>query len=104
FAAHGVSRRLVEDRGRGRRRRPALETDGPLDRMDELEVERVATVARDHVGPDRTAEQREVAEQVQDLVANKLVTIAKPVQGAAVAEHDRVVERATARQTVLPHK
>ena len=53
---------------------------------------------------DGPAEERQIAEQIQDLVADELVAVAEPVQRAAIAEHDRVVERAPARQTVLPHE
>src|SRR5580765_3597675 len=103
FSARGVSRRLVGDcRGSGRGR-PALEADGALDGLHDLEVERVAAVACDDVGADRTAEQREIPEQVENLVAHELVAEAKTVQRAAVTEHDRVVERAAAREAVLPH-
>ena len=80
---------------------PVAQPDGALDRLHDLEVERVAAVACDDVGADRTAEQRQIPEQVENLVAHELVAEAKAVQRAAVAEHDRVVERAAAREAVL---
>src|SRR5439155_17747466 len=80
-----------------------LESEGPLDRDHELEVERVTAVAGDDVRADPAAQQREVAEEVQDLVPDELVTEAKAVQRRTVAEHDRVVERAAAGEAVLAH-
>src|SRR5689334_3217602 len=79
-AARGVSD-LASHRRRGScNRGSALEADGALHRLHELEVERVTSVARDDMGTDRTAEQREIAEQIQDLVTHELVVEAQPVQ------------------------
>ena len=60
----------------------------------------MAGVARDDVALNRAAEQREVADQVEDLVPDELVAIAELVQHAALADDDRVVERAALRQAV----
>src|SRR3989475_3927597 len=81
---------------------PPREAEGVLDRTHELDVEGVAPVARDDVREDRAAEEREVADEVEDLVADELVAVALAVEGAAVREHDRVVARAAARGAVLP--
>ena len=75
---------------------------GTLDRGDQREVEGVAGVARDDVTEDRPAQQREVADQVEDLVADELVAVAELVQDAALADDDRVVERAALGEAVLP--
>src|SRR6185369_7105950 len=73
-AARGVSGRLARHRRCGDcHRGPALEADRALHRLHELEVERVTTVARDDMATDRAAEQREIAEQIQDLVTHELV-------------------------------
>src|SRR5262245_3224055 len=61
-------------------------------------------VARDDVRLERPAEQRQIAEQIQDLVADELVAVTEPVQRAAVAEHDRIVQRSAASQAVLSHE
>src|SRR5215470_11617587 len=90
-------------RGDGRSGSP-VQPDSPLDREDQLEVEGVAAVACDHVRAKLPAEQRQIAEQIQNLVANELVLVAEAVQRAAVAEHDGVIERSAARQAVLPHE
>ena len=75
---------------------------GTLDRGDQREVEGVAGVARDDVAEDRPAQQREVADQVENLVTDELVAVAELVQDAALADDDRVVERAALREAVLP--
>src|SRR5881296_2765292 len=104
LALRGLPGRLLARRRRGGRRGPALEPRRALNCEHQLEVEGVAAVARDNVRAKGPAEQRQIAEQVQDLVADELVAVAQPVQRAAIAEHDRVVERAAARQAVLPHE
>src|SRR5262249_43002632 len=81
-----------------------LESHGPLDGEHELEVESVAAVSRDDVRAELPAEQRQISEQIQDLVSDELVLVAEAVQRAAVAEHDRVVERPASRQAVLAHE
>src|SRR5256885_14868859 len=91
---------LGEDADRGARG-PPLEAEGLLDGEHELEVERVAAVARDDVAEDGSAEQRQVADQIEDLVPDELVAVAEAVERAAVADDDRGVERATPRGTVL---
>ena len=74
--------------------RPALQAERALDRDDQLEVQRVAGVAGDDVAEQRPSEQGQVADQVEDLVAHELVAKRRVVQHAALADHDRVVERA----------
>src|SRR2546429_4499674 len=99
-AGRGYLRQDSEGDARG----PPLDAQGALDRQPELDVERVAPVARDDVREDRTAEERQVADEVEDLVPDELVAVAQAVERAAVREHDRVVERAAAREAVLPHE
>src|SRR3989442_3264850 len=82
---------------------PPREAEGVLDRTHELDVEGVAPVARDDVREDRAAEEREIADEIEDLVSDELVAVAQAVERAALREHDRVVERAAAREPVLPH-
>ena len=54
----------------------------------------------------RQPEQREVAAQVEHLVAHELVGPAQPfrVHHLLVVEHDRVVERAAAREAGVPER
>ena len=47
------------------------------------------------------ADQRQVADHVEDLVAHELVFEAQRVQHAGVADDDGVLERAAERQAVL---
>ena len=55
------------------------------------------------VADHRVADEREVADRVEDLVADELVLEAqRVVEDAGLAEDDRVVERAAERQAVLP--
>ena len=69
----------------------------------ELGMKRVTGAVRDQVADHRIADQREIADGVEDLVADELVLEAeRVVQDAGLAEHDRVVERAAERQAVLP--
>src|SRR3989449_1685511 len=82
---------------------PPREAEGVLDRTHELDVEGVAPVARDDVREDRAAEEREIADEIEDLVPDELVAVAQAVERPALREHDRVVERAAAREPVLPH-
>jgi hypothetical protein len=58
---------------------------------------------RDDVADERVADERQVADHVEDLVADELVLEPQGVvQHAGVAEDDRVVERAAERQAALP--
>src|SRR5688500_1462641 len=106
--AGGGEQVLRVDRGRchthrGRCRRAALETEGALNGHDKLEVQAVAGVAGDDVPVDRPPEQGEVADEIEDLVPDELVTIAKAVERAALADDDGVVERAAEGQPMLAH-
>src|SRR5262245_55392758 len=82
---------------------PPREPSRALNRLHELEVERVAAVPGDDVPQERAAQEGEVPEEVEDLVPHELVAVAQAGQGALVAEDDRVIEGAAAGQTVLPH-
>src|SRR6267143_3306122 len=103
--ARGVGealRRLGRRRDGGHAERgAAVETEGALDRHHQLEVQRVARVTRDDVARDAPAEQREVAEKVEHLVAHELVAVTEAVEGVALADDDRVVERAAERAPAL---
>src|SRR5262245_64045529 len=91
--------------GRGDLERgPPREPPGALDRLHQLEVERMAAVSGDDVPHERAAQEGEVAEEVEDLMPHELVAVAQAGQGTLVAEHDRVVEGAAAGQAVLPHE
>ena len=79
----------------------AIEAERALDGHDQLEVQGVARVARDDVAGDGTAEQRQVADEVEHLVADELVAIAQPVERRGLADDDRVVERAAERAPTL---
>src|SRR5438445_3368429 len=95
-------RRLGRRRGGSHAQRgAAVETEGALDGYHQLEIQRVARVARDDVARDAPAEQREVAEEVEYLVAHELVAVTEAVQGAVLADDDRVVERAAERAPAL---
>src|SRR5262249_49484402 len=70
----------------------------------ELRVQRVSRAVRDQVADYRIAHEREIADRVQNLVADELVLEAeRVVQDARLAEHDGVLERSAERQPVLPH-
>src|SRR5215212_7705623 len=65
-------------------------------------VERVAGAMSDKMADDRVAHEREVADSIEDLVADELVLEAeRVVEDAGLAEDDGVVERAAERQAVL---
>src|SRR5206468_9565780 len=81
-AGRGHLRQDSEGGARG----PPLDAQGALDRQPELDVERVAPVARDDVREDRAAEERQVADEVEDLVADEPVAVAQAVERAAVRE------------------
>ena len=69
--------------------------DGP----GELDVQRVTGLPRVDAAVQGPAEQRQVADEVQDLVADELVAEPQgPGHDAAVVENDRVVEAAAPRQ------
>ena len=90
--AGGGDESLVLDRDRndphGGGGRPALEAERPLDGHHQLVVERVAGVACDDVAVDRATEEREVADEVEDLVADELVAIAESVERPALADDE----------------
>src|SRR6266850_5990736 len=103
--ARGVGealRRLGRRRDGGHAERgAAVETEGALDGHHQLEVQRVARVTRYDVARDAPAEQREVAKEVEHLVAHELVAVTEAVEGAVLADDDRVVERAAERAPAL---
>src|SRR5256884_6146269 len=78
-AGRGYLRQDSEGGARG----PPLDAQGALDRQPELDVERVAPVARDDVREDRAAEERQVADEVEDLVAGGLRAVAQGVEPGA---------------------
>ena len=72
-------------------------------RDGERRVQRVAAAVRDEMADHREADERQIADDVEDLVADELVLEAqRVVQHAGLSEHDRVVERAAERQAALP--
>ena len=72
------------------------------ERAAELGVHGVTGTMRHDVSHDRVADQRQVADHIQNLVADELVLEAERVEGAGVADDDRVLERAAERQSLLP--
>src|SRR2546422_4139660 len=95
-AGEGLGRLGGHRRRHGARGGAAVEAEGALDGHHELEVQRVARVARDDVPPDAPAEQRQVTQEIEHLVAHELVTVAEPVEGGALAE----IGRASCRERV----
>ena len=68
----------------------------------EFGVQRVAAAVRDEVTNQRMADERHVADHIQNLVPHELVVEPeRVVQHAGVADDDRVLERAAERETVL---
>ena len=77
--------------------------------LEELRGERgvqgVAAAVRDDVADDRVADERQIADDVEDLVADELVLEAqRVVEHAGLAEHDRVVERAAEGEALLAQR
>ena len=96
--AHGIEGPF----GHGRRRldqAPGLLIAENFSRQ--LRVQGVSRAMGHHMTDDRPADQREVANHIQNLVANKLVFEPQRVQHAGVANDDGVLERAAERQAVL---
>ena len=103
-ARHG-DRDCASDRHRNVERRldepPGLRFFEDL--RGKFRVERVTGAVRDQVPDHRIADEREVADRVENLVADEFVFESeRVVEHAGFAEHDRVIERAAERQTVLP--
>ena len=61
----------------------------------------VPGAVRHDVTDDGMADQGEVADEVENLVAHELVIEAQRVEDAGVADDDRVLERAAERQPLL---
>ena len=61
-------------------------------------------VERRDVTDHRASQEGQVADEIEDLVADELVGIPEAVEGPPLAQHDRVVEGAAAGQAVLPHE
>src|SRR5262249_11839367 len=67
-------------------------------------MQRVPRSVCDQMPDDRISREREIADRVQDLVADELVLEAeRVVQNPRLAEDDRVLERSAEREAVLPH-
>ncbi len=67
----------------------------------QLRVQGMAGAMGDDVTDDRISDERQVTDDVQDLVTHELVFEAQGVQHAGVADDDGVFERAAERQAVL---
>src|SRR5207244_1511634 len=100
----GASGRFLAERADRGGDGAALEPERALDPEHELEVHVVARVARDDVTEHRTAEQREIADEIEDLVPHELVAVPEAVHDGVLADDDGVLERSAARQTVFPHR
>src|SRR5262245_4048673 len=69
----------------------------------ELRVERMAGAMGDEMSDDWIANQSQIANRVENLVANELVFEAQGVvENTRLAEHDCILERAAKREAVLP--
>ena len=69
----------------------------------ECRVQRVAATMDDQMADDRMADERQVADDVENLVADELVLEAQRVERPGLAEHDGVVERPAQRESALTH-
>src|SRR6266498_1731144 len=80
-------------------------SQGGVQRPGELDVERVPRLAGADVAGKRAAQEREVSDEVQDLVPHELVAEAQgPGNDAALVEDDRVVKTASPRQPASAHR
>ena len=71
----------------------------------ELDVEGVAGLARVDVAVEGAAEEREVADEVQDLVPDELVAEAQgPRKDSRVVEDDRVLQASSAGEAPRAHR
>ena len=61
----------------------------------------MAGAMRDDVTDDGISDQRQVADDIENLVADEFVFETQRIQHAGVADHDGVLERAAERQAVL---
>src|SRR6266545_3672991 len=76
-----------------------------VQRPGELNVERVPRLAGADMAGKRAAQEREVSDEVQDLVPHELVAEAQgPGNDAALVEDDRVVKAASTRQPASAHR
>src|SRR4051794_38663156 len=68
--------------------------------LDEARVQCVTGLRGADLADDRTADECEIAEQIENLVAHELVAEAElAAHDALVVEHDAVIDRAAARET-----
>ncbi len=75
------------------------------DGVDELVVQRVAGVAGHHVPHDGAPQEGQVADQIEDLVADELVAVAEArVQHSAPADDHGVLEGAAAGEAVVAQR
>src|SRR4051795_10893297 len=83
-----------------RQRREAAGARRGEERREQLAVEQVAGALAAEMADNRAAGEIEVADRVEQLVTDELVGVAQPalVENGVAADHDRVVERAAARQ------
>ena len=76
------------------------------DLLDETRVHRVTRPFSNHMADEGKTEQGEIADQIQNLVPNKLVR--KPqaqfVQNPVVEKHDRIVEIAALTKPTSPQR
>src|SRR3954447_3261982 len=77
---------------------------GLEDLLHEAGVERVAGLRGADLADDRAADEREIAQQIEDLVADELVAEAEvAADHAFVVEHDAVLDRAAAGEAGSAH-
>src|SRR6266851_38292 len=91
--------------GRARRLRALVGSpQGGVECAGKLDVQRVAGLAGADVPVERTPEQLEVADEVEDLVANELVAEPQRTgQDPFLVEDDRVVEASAPREPARAH-
>src|SRR4029450_11198354 len=69
----------------------------------ELSVERMACAMRDEMSDDWIADEGQIANRIENLVANELVfETQRVVENTCLTEHHRIFEPATKREAVLP--
>src|SRR5689334_14859449 len=67
-------------------------------------MERMAGAVGDDMTDDRMPDEREIADGVENLVANELVLEAQGVQDPGVADDDRILQRPAEGQAVLAQR
>src|SRR5581483_3038886 len=100
FLPHSRDLRLGVSGDAGRLEVFILFGGGLQDLLHETRMHRVAGLRGRDLADDRPPDEREITEQVEDLVANELIAEAElAVHDTLIIEHDAVFDRPAARQT-----